>query len=80
MIPGLRESALEILETIKKESEYVPYENIILGGISQGCATAILALLSTGIKLGGYIGLCSFLPFQAFSRYPRETFLGLQNT
>jgi len=39
-------------------------ERIILGGISQGCATAILTLLSSGLDFGGFIGWCSWLPFQ----------------
>ena len=32
--------------------------------VSQGCATAIHALLYGGIRLGGFIGLSSWLPFQ----------------
>jgi predicted esterase len=36
----------------------------LLGGISQGCATAIHALISGGTQLGGFVGLCSWMPFQ----------------
>ncbi len=64
MIPGLSESIQQILDIIEDEAQKVPLERIILGGISQGCATAILALLSSGKKLGGFIGLCSWLPFK----------------
>ncbi len=64
MIPGLKESIRQILEIIKDEAQEIPLERIILGGISQGCATAILALLSSGLDLGGFIGWCSWLPFQ----------------
>jgi predicted esterase len=64
MIPGLKESIGQILEIIKEESQEIPLERIILGGISQGCATAILTLLSSGMNLGGFIGWCSWLPFQ----------------
>jgi lysophospholipase-2 len=39
-------------------------DRIILGGISQGCATAIHALLYGGIRLGGFIGLSSWLPIE----------------
>lgn len=65
MKSGLMESIADILEIIKEEAKIVPMENIILGGISQGCATAILLLVSSGIKLGGFVGLCSWLPYQA---------------
>jgi len=64
MIPGLQESIREILNIIREEALLVPLDRIILGGISQGCATAILTLLSSGIDLGGFIGWCSWLPFQ----------------
>ncbi|EPE25419.1 alpha/beta-Hydrolase [Glarea lozoyensis ATCC 20868] len=63
-IDGLRESAREILEVIQTESALVSPDRIILGGISQGCATAIHALLHGGIRLGGFIGLNSWLPFE----------------
>ena len=64
IIPGLKESIGHILEIIKEEAQEIPLERIILGGISQGCATAILTLLSSGMDLGGFIGWCSWLPFQ----------------
>lgn len=60
---GLRESIGEILDIIQNELMEVLPERIILGGISQGCATAIHALMNSGIRLGGFIGLCSWLPF-----------------
>lgn len=50
MVPGLKESIEEILVITRGESEFVPLENIILGGMSQGCATAILTILSTRIS------------------------------
>lgn len=68
MLPGLRESVAEVIEIIRNESceNGVPFDKIILGGISQGCATAVqVLLLCSGIKLGGFIGLCGFLPFQS---------------
>ena len=64
MIPGLKESVGQILEIVKEEAQEIPLERIILGGISQGYATAILTLLSSGMDLGGFIGWCSWLPFQ----------------
>lgn len=37
-------------------------QGIILGGISQGCAVAIQALLKQDLALGGFMGLSSWLP------------------
>ncbi|KAH8762338.1 Alpha/Beta hydrolase protein [Hyaloscypha finlandica] len=54
-IPGLRESIRQILEIIEQEAKMVPMERIILGGLSQGCATAILTLLSSGLEIGAFI-------------------------
>jgi lysophospholipase-2 len=62
---GLRESVEEILSIIRSEASLISPERIILGGISQGCETAILALLYGGIRLGGFIGLSSWLPLQS---------------
>ncbi|KAE8451647.1 hypothetical protein EG329_003104 [Mollisiaceae sp. DMI_Dod_QoI] len=64
MIPGLQESIRDIVGIVREEAQTVPLERIILGGISQGCATAILTLLSSGMELGGFIGWCGWLPFQ----------------
>lgn len=63
-IDGLRESVKETLDIIRHESTLVSPHRIILGGISQGCATAIHALLCGDVQLGGFIGLSSWLPFQ----------------
>lgn len=64
-IEGLRESVKEILDLIRTEAVLISPDRIILGGISQGCATAIHTLLYGGIRLGGFIGLSSWLPFEA---------------
>lgn len=61
MIDGLRESMQQILEIVREEAAIVPLRNIILGGISQGNATALMTLLSSGLNLAGYIGLSSWL-------------------
>ncbi|KAJ2955155.1 hypothetical protein NQZ79_g8798 [Umbelopsis isabellina] len=42
---GLNESIMFILDIINRETEIVPPSQIILGGISQGCATAIHTLM-----------------------------------
>jgi predicted esterase len=63
-IDGLRESVKEVLDLIRTEAALISPDRIILGGISQGCATAIHTLLYGGIRLGGFIGLSSWLPFE----------------
>ncbi len=45
-LQGLEESAREILDLISQESREIPPKNIILGGLSQGCATALICLLA----------------------------------
>ena len=65
MAPGLQESIRDVLSLIREEAQTASLERIILSGISQGCATAILALLSSEMNLGGFIGWCGFLPFQS---------------
>ncbi|TVY54647.1 Acyl-protein thioesterase 1 [Lachnellula cervina] len=64
MVEGLQESVKDIIRIIREEAQKVPLDRIILGGISQGCATAILTLMCSGLDLGGFIGLSSWLPFQ----------------
>jgi len=61
-IEGLHDSIAFILDVIHNAG--VPPEKVFLAGISQGCATAIHALLHGNVRLGGFIGLCSWLPFQ----------------
>ena len=85
-VQGLRDSVKHILDIIIKEIEFVPARNIVLLGISQGCATAIHALLAGQHQLGGFIGIASWLPFRkqvdnqaALSKFYSET-LGLPIT
>ncbi|KAL3422913.1 phospholipase carboxylesterase [Phlyctema vagabunda] len=61
---GLRESIACILDIVREESRTVPLDHIVLGGISQGCATAILALMLGKLKIAGFVGLCSWLPLE----------------
>ncbi|KAL8840061.1 MAG: hypothetical protein Q9176_004083 [Flavoplaca citrina] len=83
---GLRDSVKHILGIISKELEIVPASNIVLLGISQGCATAIHVLLAGQHQLGGFIGIAGWLPFRkqvdnqaALSKFYNET-LGLPIT
>jgi predicted esterase len=74
---GLNENIAGILSTIREETTLVNPERIILAGISQGCATGILALLAGRVRLGGFIGICGWIPFEdditAIAAYSKET-------
>ncbi|KAI3323381.1 acyl-protein thioesterase [Xylariaceae sp. AK1471] len=63
-LEGLTESATAIRELLRQEVARVPAANIILGGLSQGCAMSLSVLLSLEYPLGGYFGMCGYLPFQ----------------
>jgi lysophospholipase-2 len=63
-LAGLKESIMFILDIIDREATIVPPKQIILGGISQGCATAIHALMQCDVQLNGFIGFCGWLPFR----------------
>ncbi|KAL8987572.1 MAG: hypothetical protein Q9169_008684 [Polycauliona sp. 2 TL-2023] len=64
-VQGLRDSITHILDIISKEvGSSVNPSNIILMGISQGCATAIHALLAGQERLGGFIGIAGWMPFR----------------
>ena len=61
---GLAESALYIRSILKRELECVPRANVVLGGLSQGCAMALAVLLSLEFPLGGFVGMSGWLPFR----------------
>ncbi|KAI0141779.1 phospholipase/carboxylesterase [Xylariaceae sp. FL1272] len=65
-LQGLAESAIEIRKLLRQEVEGagVSPTNIILGGLSMGCAMSLSVLLSLEYPLGGYFGMCGYLPFQ----------------
>ncbi|CAG5187561.1 uncharacterized protein ALTATR162_LOCUS11729 [Alternaria atra] len=59
---GLWHSVAQILLVVEEEANVVGSQNVILVGISQGCATGIFALLASGIRVGGFVGLNGWLP------------------
>ena len=73
-IEGLRDSSLHIGELIEEELKVIPAENIVLVGLSQGCATALFTLLTYKIpnpekrdpppRLGAVVGMSGWLPFR----------------
>ncbi|EEQ84384.1 hypothetical protein, variant [Blastomyces dermatitidis ER-3] len=72
---GLRESTLFLHDLLQREVELVEggAKNVLLGGLSQGCATSLVAcLLWDGVgegrerreALGALVGFCGRLPFE----------------
>ncbi|KAI0836360.1 phospholipase/carboxylesterase [Hypoxylon sp. FL0890] len=66
-IDGLKQSVELVLDVVKEEEALVPRENIFLGGISQGFATAYSAYVIGGNGYAGLIGLCSWAPSAALA-------------
>lgn len=70
---GLRESMLYIFDQLEKEVDLLggQAEKVVLGGMSQGMATALWTLLCHPVlprqfkwdRLGAFIGFCGWLPF-----------------
>jgi predicted esterase len=63
-VQGLVESAEHVRSIIAEELETIPMGNIVLGGLSQGCAMSMAVLLSLEFPLGGYFGMSGWLPFR----------------
>ena len=65
-LQGLEESAREVLDLIRHEhsTHNVLPGNILLGGLSQGCAMSLTALLCLDHRIGGFVGMSGYLPFR----------------
>ncbi|RFU30038.1 hypothetical protein B7463_g6283, partial [Scytalidium lignicola] len=63
-LQGLAESSQHIRSILNQELITIPSKNIILGGLSQGCAMALAVLLSLEFPLGGFVGMSGWLPFR----------------
>ena len=70
-IEGLCETAAFVRAIIENEAKSVGYRNLILGGLSQGCAMGLHVLLSfegehedKRASLGGFVGMSGWLPFR----------------
>ena len=63
-VDGLRQSVTFVLKLVEEESRLVGAGNVVLGGISQGCATSVHALLAGSRQLGGWIGVSGWIPFR----------------
>ncbi|KAI1383884.1 phospholipase/carboxylesterase [Hypoxylon trugodes] len=63
-LKGLAESAAELEPLIRQETLRIPPQNVIIGGISNGCAMSLSMLLTLDHPLGGFIGMCGYLPYR----------------
>ena len=62
---GLRESTAFVHDLLKAEIAIVGASNVVLWGLSQGCAISMMALLLwEGEKFGAAIGMCGWLPLR----------------
>lgn len=80
--PGLEDSRVQLRAAIAAETSNVRSDKIIIAGISQGCATALYTLLSSDIHVGGFFGLCGWLPLAGElvkDRGPSQGWQGVRN-
>lgn len=65
MIEGLAETSSFIHSLLQAEIDIIGAKNVVLMGLSQGCAVAIISLLTwQGEPIGGAVGMCGWLPFR----------------
>ncbi|TVY13860.1 Acyl-protein thioesterase [Lachnellula arida] len=64
MRAGLRKSAGYVHGVLGREMEEVGQGNVVLWGLSQGCAASLVALLTWGGgPFAAMVGMCGYLPF-----------------
>jgi len=62
---GLLETSAYLHDMLRDEIEIVGASNVVLMGLSQGCAASIVAmLLWTGEPIRALVGMCGYLPFR----------------
>ncbi|KAK3685385.1 Alpha/Beta hydrolase protein [Podospora appendiculata] len=65
MVDGLQQTVAYIHALLRDEVSRVGAGNVVLGGISQGCAAGLVTLLLwEGERLGAFLGMCGWLPFR----------------
>ncbi|KAF3224321.1 hypothetical protein TWF191_006103 [Orbilia oligospora] len=66
-VDGLQETTAYLHGLIEQEIKNgIPVERIVVGGLSQGCAASLYAMLCYNKRLGGYVGMCGWLPFAKY--------------
>ena len=64
MREGLRKSCEYVHGILQQEIEVVGKENVVLWGLSQGCATSLVELLTWDREpFAATVGMCGYLPF-----------------
>ncbi|KAI4273488.1 MAG: hypothetical protein LQ337_004589 [Flavoplaca oasis] len=64
-VQGLRESSAYVHSLLRNAIAQVGARNVVLGGLSQGCAAALIALLTwDGEPIVAAFGMCGWLPFR----------------
>jgi predicted esterase len=62
---GLRETSVFLHDLLRQEIEEVGSGNVVLMGLSQGCAASIVAaLLWRREAFGAVVGMCGYIPFR----------------
>ncbi|KAF2443001.1 alpha/beta-hydrolase [Karstenula rhodostoma CBS 690.94] len=65
-VPGLRETSTYLHGLIQQEIDIIGAPHVALVGLSQGCASSLIAtLLWRGEPFGAVVGMCGYLPFRA---------------
>ncbi|KAJ2967095.1 hypothetical protein NQ176_g9835 [Zarea fungicola] len=64
-LQGLAESATEIMVIMGDELRRVPPQNLIIGGLSQGCAMSLAVLLCLDGPVGGFIGMSGYFAYES---------------
>jgi lysophospholipase II len=80
-VDGLRESIGYIQSLIEEEVRVFGLsarDRIILGGISQGCAVAIITLLAGGCGIGAFVGFNGWMPLVGRVREGPSTESGIE--
>ncbi|KAK6331870.1 hypothetical protein TWF718_002409 [Orbilia javanica] len=66
-VDGLQETTAFVHGLIEEEIRNgIPADRIVVGGLSQGCAASLYAMLCYKQRLGGYFGMCGWLPFAKY--------------
>jgi len=64
-IDGLRDTSVYVHDLLKAEIAIVGARNVVLGGLSQGCAAVLLSMLLWKAEpLAAMFGMCGWLPFR----------------
>lgn len=64
-VPGLRETSAYLHGLLREEIGIVGKGNVVLMGLSQGCAASVVAgMLWEGEAFGGVVGMCGYVPLR----------------